>query len=183
MSQLRSFAPWIVYPLAASMFGWRVGSTLALTLCLLGLARARRSGGADSLVVGAGVFFAALVAIAFADPTSSVHRFVPALIPGALAVAAAASILIGHPFTVAFAKRVAPEEFWGTPLFDHINVVLTSVWAASFAVTAALIALVLATQSHATGVLVGVQVVGFVVPMRISRTYPAAARGRYAATM
>jgi hypothetical protein len=181
MTQLRSFAPWIVYPIAASVFGWRVGSTLALTLCIFGLVRARRSGGADSFVVGAGLFFAALVAIAFSDPTSSVHRFVPALVPAALAVAAAVSILIGQPFTVAFAKRVAPQEFWGTPLFDHINVVLTSVWAASFAVTAALIAMALATEPHAVGVLIGVQVVGFVVPMRISRTYPAAARGRYTA--
>ena len=75
-----------------------------------------------------------------------------------------------------FAKRVAPQEFWETPLFAHINVVLATVWVASFAVTAAVLAMGLAMAPHDVGILLGGQVAGFVVPMRITRRYPARAR-------
>ena len=77
-------------------------------------------------------------------------------------------------------KRVAPREFWDTPLFVHINVVLTAVWATSFAITAAIIAVTLTIAPHAVGILLAAQVAGFVVPMRITRWYPAQARARYA---
>ena len=91
MSQLRSFAPWIVYPIAAAVFDWRVGAALALALglCLAGLVRVGRAATSDVFAVAAAMFFAGLTAVAFADPTSLVHRFVPALTPGTLAVAAA----------------------------------------------------------------------------------------------
>lgn len=79
-----------------------------------------------------------------------------------------------------FAKRVAPQEFWETPLFAHINVVLATVWVASFAVTAAVLAMGLAMAPHDVGILLGGQVAGFVVPMRITRWYPARARAHYA---
>ena len=182
MSQLRSFAPWVVYGIAAALFDWRVAAAVALTLCVAELVRAGRAAATDVFALGAAVFFAGLTAVAFTDPTSGLHRFVPALTPGMLAVVAAVSIVVGQPFTVAFAKRVAPPEFWDTPMFVHINIVLTAVWATSFAVTGAIIAVVLATASHAVGILIGAQVAGFVVPMRISRRYPQAVRARQIAT-
>ena len=181
MSQLRSFAPWIAYPAASALFGWQAGAAVALGFCVVGLLRDGRSAVADTFRVAALALFGALTMLAYADPASGVHRFVPALIPATLAVAAAASIAVAQPFTVAFAKRVAPREFWDTPLFTHINVVLTAVWATSFAVTAAIIAITLVAAPHAVGILLGAQVAGFVVPMRVTRWYPAQARARYAA--
>jgi hypothetical protein len=182
MSQLRSFAPWIVYPVAAAAFDWRVGAVLALGVGLAALVRAGTvAARSDTFAIATGVFFAGLSAVALADPTSALHRFVPALTPATLAVAAAASIVVGQPFTVPFAKRVAPVELWDTPMFMHINIVLTAVWATSFALTATVIAVVLATAPHAVGIILGAQIVGFVVPMRISRRYPAVVRARLAA--
>ena len=126
------------------------------------------------------MFFGALTRVALVDPTTALHRFVPALIPAALAVAATVSIASGHPFTVTFAKRVAPREYWDTPLFAHINLVLSAVWAASFAVTAVVAAIALDLAPHATAIILATQIVAFVVPMRITRSYPARARARYA---
>jgi hypothetical protein len=180
MSQLRSFAPWIAYPAASALFGWQAGAAVALGFCIVGLARDGRSAATDTFRMAALVFFAALSAVAYADPATVLHQYVPALIPATLAAAAAVSIVVARPFTVTFAKRVAPREFWDTPLFVHINVVLTGVWAASFAITAAIIAITLTVAPHAVGILVGAQVAGFVVPMRITRWYPAKARARYA---
>jgi len=180
MSQVRNFAPWIVYPAASALFGWQVGAAMALGFCVVGLARDGRAAATDAFRIAALVFFATLSAVAYADPATALHRYVPALIPATLAVAAAVSILVARPFTVAFAKRVAPREFWDTPLFARINVVLTAVWATSFAVTAAIIAITLTVAPHSVGIMLGAQIAGFVVPMRITRWYPAQARARYA---
>jgi hypothetical protein len=180
MNQLRSFAPWIVYPAASALFGWQTAAAVALGFCVVGLLRDGRSATTDAFRLAALAFFGALTALAFADPASALHRYVPALVPAALAVAAAVSIAVARPFTITFAKRVAPREFWDTPLFMHINVVLTTVWATSFAATAAVIAISLTAAPHAVGIVLGAQVAGFVVPMRLTRWYPAKARARYA---
>jgi hypothetical protein len=182
MSQLRSFAPWIAYPAASVLFGWQAGAAVALGFCIVGLARDGRAAATDTFRMAALVLFGTLTALAFVDTATVLHRYVPALIPATLAVAAAVSIVVARPFTVAFAKRVSPRECWDTPLFVHINVVLTGVWATSFAITAAIIAITLTVAPHGVGVvLLGAQVAGFVVPMRITRWYPAQARARYAA--
>jgi hypothetical protein len=54
------------------------------------------------------------------------------------------------------------------------------VWATSFAVMASVTAVVLALHLPASGLLV-VQIAGFVIPMRICRSYPASVRASYAA--
>src|SRR3974390_46501 len=160
MRHLRTLAPWIAYPAAPRFFGWG--------------RPARAPCGGAAIVI-----FGALTVVAIADPAAALHHFVPALIPAALAVAAIVSIACGHPFTETFAKRVAPREYWDTPLFAHINLVLTAVWAASFAVTAVVVASALALTPHATVIILATQVAAFVVPMRITRSYPARARARY----
>ena len=113
MSQLRTFAPWIAYPAASALFGWQAGCAVALGICVVGVLLDGRPATTDPFRVAALVFFGAMTAIAFADPTSMLHRFVPALIPAALAAAAAASIALAQPFTIAFAKRVAPARVLG----------------------------------------------------------------------
>jgi hypothetical protein len=178
MRQLRGFLPWIVYPVAAALVDWRVAAAGALAAALVALAAGRRSSSTDAFTVAAVVFFAALTCVAFVVPTSGVHRFVGALTPAALAMAALGSIAVRQPFTIPFAKRVAPAEFWDSPIFMHINVVLTAVWAASFAAMAAVIAGVLEFHPQAGGIIVLAQVAGFVIPMRICRRYPASVRTR-----
>src|SRR5579862_1122670 len=151
MRQLRGFLPWIVYPIAAALVDWRIAAAVALAVAAGALLASGRSADTNMFGVAAVVFFAALTGLALVDPTSDLHRFVGALTPAALAVAALVSIAIGQPFTIPFAKRVAPREFWDTPLFMHINVVLSAVWATSFAAMAAVIALVLALHPQAGG--------------------------------
>ena len=60
MSQLRSFAPWIAYPVASALFGWQAGAAVALGFCVVGLARDGRSAATDTFRMAALVFFAAL---------------------------------------------------------------------------------------------------------------------------
>jgi hypothetical protein len=47
------------------------------------------------------------------------------------------SLAIGRPFTLPYARERVPKEFWAAPRFLHANRVITSVWAAAFAVLVA----------------------------------------------
>ncbi len=180
MRQLRGFAPWITYPFAAAIVDWRIAAALAALVALATAVRGRPSADSDVFAVTAAVFFPALTAVAVVAPSSGLHRFVGALTPAALAVGAIVSIARRQPFTIPYARRVAPAEFWDTPVFMHINAVLSGVWATSFALMAAVIATVVAVHPEATGIILFTQVAGFVIPMRISRRYPASVRSRIA---
>ncbi len=45
-----------------------------------------------------------------------------------------ASLAIGQPFTLHYAREAAPPETWSTPRFARVNRTITLVWAAAFAV-------------------------------------------------
>jgi hypothetical protein len=53
-----------------------------------------------------------------------------------LAVFVIGTILVRRPFTLAYAKKQAPEEYWDTPLFKKINYMISGVWAAAFVFSA-----------------------------------------------
>ena len=180
MRQLRGFLPWIAYPIAAAVVDWKTAALVAFAVAVAGIAWSSRADtGRDLFTITAACFFGGLTVIAFADPTSTVQRYVAALTPAALAVAAVVSIAVHRPFTVTFAKRVAPLEFWDSPMFEHINIVLTAVWATSFAAMAVVIAAVIAVHPAAGGIIIAAQIAGLVIPLRICRTYPASVRDRY----
>ena len=180
MSQFRSFAPWIVYPAASALFGWQAGCAAAFGFCVVGVCLDGRPATTDPFRVAALVFFGALTGIAFLTRRAQCIGSFPPSSRQRSRWRPRCRSLLARPFTVAFAKRVAPQEFWEMPLFADINVVLTTVWATSFAVTAAVLATGLTVAPHDVAILIGGQVAGFVVPMRITRWYPAKARSCYA---
>lgn len=165
---LRSVVPYLLFSLVAALFGWTYAAGAGFAAALIAVASPKR----DPFGIVAAVFFGALSVIAMLDPSTTLHRYVPALTPAALSIAAVMTLAAGAPFTIMFAKRVAPPEFWDTALFMHINVVLTAVWAASFALTAFIVAFTITFAPHAAAVFIAVQVASFVIPMRICRRYP-----------
>ena len=52
------------------------------------------------------------------------------------AVFVIATIVVRRPFTLAYAKKQAPQEYWDNPLFLKINYVISGVWAAVFTANA-----------------------------------------------
>ncbi|MBW8487530.1 hypothetical protein [Actinomadura parmotrematis] len=180
MNYVLTFLPWIVYAVLPSG-QWQWAALAGLAVALGVIVRQRAAGaGPDALVIeiGSAAFFAVLAAIAFADPHSPVHPYSPALSSGVLAVIAGASLAARRPFTLGIAKRSTPREFWDQPLFVRTNVVLTAVWTAAFAVTAAILAaLAHAGQGHSAAA-VAVQVAGFVLPIAFTLRYVAAVQAR-----
>ncbi|MEU5594293.1 hypothetical protein [Streptomyces sp. NPDC020298] len=175
MSYLRTFLPWIVFAVLPSG-SWQWGALAALVVAAVLIGQQVRAGtGFDALIIelGSAAFFAVLAVIAFADPHSGVHDYSAALSSGTLAVIAGVSLAIGKPFTLGIAKRTTPREVWGLKPFIRTNVVITAVWAAAFAVTAAVLAYVdHAGNAHSTPATL-VQIAGFAVPMVFTVRYVA----------
>jgi hypothetical protein len=61
---------------------------------------------------------------------------------GTLALISLISLAIRRPFTLGIAKQTTPREFWDLPEFLKVNMIITSVWAASFVVAATVLTLI-----------------------------------------
>jgi hypothetical protein len=175
MSYVRTFLPWIVFALIPAR-DWQWAALAAFVLAAGLIVRQRRAGrGADALImeIGSAVFFAALAVLAFADPGSGLHPYSAAISSAVLSVIAAISLLVRRPFTLGIAKQSAPREVWSRRGFVRANVVITSVWMAAFAVTAATLAWIEhAGHSRSLGATL-VQIAGLVVPILFTGRYVA----------
>lgn len=181
MHYLRGFAPWIVYA-CLSPLGWQWSALAGLVTGLALIAMNLKAGlAADALVLecSTALFFAALTAVAFAAPHSSVSRYGGALSFAWLAVTAWATLALRRPFTLGIARRTTPREFWHTPQFLRINVVITAVWAAAFTLTALALA-ACGPAGGGTGLKITFQVLGFVAPAVFTARYPKIMQARYA---
>ena len=56
---------------------------------------------------------------------------------GTLALLTWMSILLGNPFTIAYARQCVDPKYWETAAFIHINYRITAAWGLSFTVCAA----------------------------------------------
>lgn len=175
MSYLRTFLPWIVYAVIPSS-DWKWAALAGLIVSIVVIARQLRAGHpVDALIIeiSSAVFFAAITAAAFADPNSGVHAYSASLSSGFLAIVAGISLMARRPFTLGIAKQTTPREYWHRPEFVRVNVIITGVWTAAFAVTAVVLAAMAhAGQAHSAAAII-VQVAGFAVPMVFTVRYAA----------
>ncbi|MEU8827559.1 hypothetical protein [Streptomyces sp. NPDC048636] len=179
MTYLRGFIPWIAFAVVSSL-GWQWGALAGLVIAAVLLVQQRRSGvDADALVLECStvIFFASLTALSFARPHSALEAYDGALALGWLALTAWLTVAVRRPFTTGIARRQAPREVWGTPLFRRVNVVITTVWATAFTLSAAALVVVRAADLDDT-VSTAVQVAGFVLPAMFTARYPERARAR-----
>jgi hypothetical protein len=182
VSYLRTFAPWIVYAIiagdSATSKRWGALAALAVTVLVL-VQQHRRGAAADALIIeiGSGVFFVALVTLAFLAPESGLLSYSAALSSTALGVIAWGSLAIRRPFTLGIAKQTTPRELWAEPMFLRVNVIITLVWAISFTLGAALLAVIVHSGGGVVARVVA-QVAAFVIPMLFTVRYAAIAQAR-----
>ncbi|MBV9513010.1 MAG: hypothetical protein JO280_03050 [Mycobacteriaceae bacterium] len=60
------------------------------------------------------------------------------LASGALAIGAWAGLLVGKPFSLAYARQNTDPALWNQPVFMRTNVVITTTWATAFTINTAL---------------------------------------------
>ncbi|WP_194819197.1 hypothetical protein [Nocardia sp. XZ_19_385] len=176
MSYLRTFVPWIVFAVVPHAY-WQWAALTAVVLSVLELGiRVRAGSKPEALVIelGTALFFAVIAVLAFANPETSLHDYVPALANGMLAIIAGTSLAIRVPFTLAIAKQTAPQEVWEEPLFIRLNYVLTTAWAICFVVGA----VALAFLAYSPGPRFAVMVAVFVIPVVFTLRYVAHVRAQ-----
>ncbi|WKX71701.1 hypothetical protein [Streptomyces sp. XD-27] len=181
MSQVRGFIPWIAFVVMATRIGWGYGALTGLVLAgglLVADRRAGRAWGELVIEVSGVGFFAVLGGMALAAPDSPLKDYAPAMSLAWLGATAWISLAIRKPFTLGIARRSAPPEVWGLPLFYRINAVVTSVWAVAFTLNAAALAVLLHEAPHATAAVIAVKVAGFALPALFTARYPAIAKAR-----
>ncbi len=132
-----SFAPWLSFLVIAhgSMFRLKLGLAVALALTVvMGLAKLHRG-----VILWVGLTFFAYASVAvFGFQHMWTIRFMGVLANGALALGTWYGVLTGNPFTLDYAKEHTDPSRWKHPAFIRSNMIITSVWGASFTVNALL---------------------------------------------
>jgi hypothetical protein len=139
-SPLSGIAPWVVFSLFSTPGRFETSVCVALGLTLLMLwVGSRRGISIHSLEVFGVAFFAILAVVGLTATTGMIRwleLWAGELTNLALALFACATLIARRPFTVAYAKERAPQEYWDSALFLHINYAISAVWAAAFTVSA-----------------------------------------------
>ncbi|HEY8964887.1 MAG TPA: hypothetical protein VIM58_00485 [Candidatus Methylacidiphilales bacterium] len=133
----------IAMPVAWAIYG--VGPALhhatlatALALALLAAAFVPRPKLAKPIDLATAFFFAVVLIGIDGLRLPWLAAVEKGLAPSLFALLAFGSLGVGRPFTVPYAKEVAPREAWGTPLFLIVNRILTACWGGAFVAMAAL---------------------------------------------
>jgi len=135
-SPFAGIAPWALMSVLAGpgRFEIAVGAALGLSLLVMLVSRARGIGIHLLEVFGATVFAVMTLVGALASQglIDWLELWAGELVNVSLAAFAWTTLLIGRPFTTAYAKESTPREHWESPLFKRINNVITAVWAGAF---------------------------------------------------
>lgn len=169
-SPFSGIAPWVLLSIVSGPGRFEEAAAAALGLTLLTLwVTWRRGVPIHALEVFGAVIFVILAVLGLVASDGVIawlEVWAGQLSNIALAVFAVASLVIGKPFTIAYAKDTTPEEYWATPLFKHVNFAISGVWACAFTCSAILGALgdtVLAGQEFWTAWILPIGAILFAV--------------------
>jgi SNF family Na+-dependent transporter len=139
-SPIAGFAPWIAFSVLEGPKRYELAIGAALGIAVLELVVGMVVGARPKqLDIAAIVFFVGmLIAGVLVGPEGQtwLDRWSGEVSNAMLVFVALGSIAFRVPFTIQYAREMTPHEYWDTPLFLHINYVLTWVWTVTFAVTA-----------------------------------------------
>ena len=140
-SPLAGLTPWIVMALLSGpgRFEESVSAALGLSILFIYLNH-RRGGSFKPIELFEVAYFGALAAIGFLASDNLItwlEKWSGEMSSLALAAFTFGSLLVGNPFTLPYAKETTPKEYWDSPLFLHVNRIITLAWALSFTVSAA----------------------------------------------
>lgn len=139
MGVLLAFAPFIAFALVDRLAGATEGLIAGALVSAALLARDRLTPGRSPkiLEIGTALLFCGLAAYALLGLATWSVIGVRLCVDAGLLLIVLASMALGRPFTLQYAReRVAPE-FWSSPVFLHTNYVITAGWAVAFAVMVA----------------------------------------------
>ncbi|MFD0066846.1 hypothetical protein [Streptomyces sp. NPDC056690] len=177
---LFAFAPWIIFDVVASPSTWEYAALAALIAAVvLNLPDLRR--GSFKVLEVTGILFFGVMALLglFLDRQDMLwlETYAQVLSSAVIAVVALGSLAF-VPFTEQYARESTPPEVWGSPVFRHVNRVLTLVWGGVFVATAVLGLVALHTASGADWLNWVIPVLLLVLAARFTERYPNQVRER-----
>lgn len=177
---LFAFAPWIIFDVVASPSTWEYAALAALVAAVVLNLRDLRRGSFKVLEVTGILFFGVMALLAlFLDRQDMLWLETYAQVLSSAVIAAVAlGSLAFVPFTEQYARESTPPEVWASPVFRHVNRVLTLVWGGVFVATAVLGLVALHTTSGADWLNWVIPVVLLVLAARFTERYPDQVRER-----
>ena len=173
-----AFLPWVVFGFASGFNHWRIATGGGLILCLVYLALLRRRGISIKLIDWTTLTIFVIGAfLMFVVRSTMFPVYSAVIIWSCFAIAAWSSVLVGRPFTTAYARENAPPEFWEHPVFIRLNLLMTLVWCGlmtvniGFAVIGVIVGGNLAKSILSFGVPTALLVLGFVFNGRFPARY------------
>ncbi|MEU1198212.1 hypothetical protein ABZ446_18515 [Streptomyces sp. NPDC005813] len=134
------FAPWIIFTIVAGPSTWEYAALAALAASLVLSGRDILQGHLNLLDMTGIVFFAVVSVLALALDHHELiwlETYAQVLANTVVALVALGSLFF-DPFTAQYARRSTPPSVWDSPVFKHINMVLTAAWGGVFVVIAVL---------------------------------------------
>lgn len=178
MGILLAFAPFIAFAVIDRLLGGPeglvAGTLVSATLLLRDWLAPGRS--PKLLEVCTFLLFAGLALFAFAGGAAWSIIGVRLRVDAGLCVIVLATLAIGRPFTLRYAReRVAPE-LWGTPGFLRTNRVISAVWALAFAIMVAADAVLLYLPEVSPRLGIWATIIALVGTIKFTAWYPVRAR-------
>ncbi|MBN2126559.1 MAG: hypothetical protein JW821_19825 [Deltaproteobacteria bacterium] len=172
-----SFLPWIVFWVLSGRDNYEIAALAAVAAVLFLNIRDMRRRSMKILDVGTLVCFLLLVLVGFTSEAKWIDHYAAPLSNAALFVIALVSILIRRPFTLQYAREQVDPKFWNTPGFYSVNLAISSVWCAAFAVTAILSYLYI---RHPNSIDWVIHILVFVGAIKFTAWYPEYAKAKAA---
>ena len=182
MGILLAFAPFIVFAVLDRFLGpveaLAAAAAVSAVLIARDLVGLRR--GVKMLEAGTFVLFAGLALFTLLSGAAWSVIGVRLCVDAGLLLLVLASMALGRPFTLQYARDQVAPEFWDRPEFIRTNYVITGAWALAFAVMvlAELALLYVPGLPQRAGILT--IVVALVGAVKFTGWYPEQARGRAA---
>ncbi|HET6552550.1 MAG TPA: hypothetical protein VFG49_03355 [Dyella sp.] len=135
MKILLGFVPFFAFAVASALGYSSLGLIAGAVVSAAMLVWNKVSGRSLKLLeVGSCLLFAALAVYAIGSGASLSVGLVRLCVDGGLLLIALASVLIGRPFTIDYAKESVAPELWSSPRFLQTNRMISLAWAAAFAI-------------------------------------------------
>ncbi|KOV94667.1 hypothetical protein [Streptomyces sp. NRRL B-3648] len=179
-----SFAPWIIFGVVASPSTWEYAALAALVASIVLSGQDMLHGRLRVLDMTGIVFFAVLSVLALAlgrGQLAWLETYAQVISNGLVAVVALGS-LFTDPFTAQYAREQTRREVWGSPVFRHVNKVLTAVWGLAFALMTVSTWLAVRYPAQDDWFNWVVPVALLVVAVKFTQRYPEAYKARIAPT-
>jgi hypothetical protein len=178
MGILLGFAPFIAFALltglSVSLALW-VAFATAFALAIRDFAATKTIRVLDA---GSTILFGILALVAgFIAPDLSMQA-VRLVVDAGLLLIAIASIVIGNPFTLQYARDQTARELWNEPRFIRANYVITAVWTLAFAAMTAADAEATFNRRFPLALDIAAGLVALAIAILFTARYPAYLRAR-----